>query len=84
MTEQEPLQDSLGAPVKKGKSRHCGSEKRTRISLENNGREGLLIGRRDFDHQYGRLVTGDRISCLADSLALALGVDHQAVRAGIL
>ena len=47
------------------------------------GKDGLLVARRVFRRDYGRLVSGERTQCLADALAHALEAEQGAVRAGI-
>ena len=47
------------------------------------GKEGLLIGRREYGDSYDLLLTGDRKHCLADSVAHGLEADQDTVRHGI-
>ena len=65
------------------RTRKSGAAQRDGAKEAEGEKDGLLVGRHDFQRDYGALVTGDRTHCLADAVAHALDADHLTVRAGI-
>ena len=72
-----------GSGCSKTRKRKSASTRHHEAKEAEGEKDGLLVGRHDFQREYGALVTGDRTHCLADAVAHALDADHLTVRAGI-